>query len=260
MTDSKIIFRLFLFFILVLGMISGPVASAARCPSIDIMKSAIKKTFRRNLNVQSIEPSGIPGLCQVNIKIRGQNRIIYTDTTGGYLLTGQIFRVSDGINITREALAKLNRLSPEDMKRVNQLTAFSVGSGKKTVYLVTDPQCPFCKKAENILSSMVKSNEITLKVLLFPLRFHKGSKEECISIICDDRGFEGLKNRYRSENQCAAGIRKVENTISFLQQKGITATPTYIFPDGTYHSGVLMENVIRYKLGLTAPDSAKGGK
>ncbi len=255
MSIAKMIFRLPLMVLIIMSFASVSVA-AGRCPSIDKIRPAIKKTFKRDLKVKSVQPSEMPGLCQVNIKMRGQNRIIYTDSQGSYLMTGQVFRVSDGINITREALASLNRLSPDDMKRINRLTAFSAGSGKKIVYLVTDPQCPFCKRAESILSSLVDSKEITLKVLLFPLRFHKGAKEECISIICDDRGLDGLRNRYRSENQCAVGTRKVEDTVSFLQQRGITATPTYIFPDGTYHSGVLSENILRNKLGLSKPNNS----
>ncbi len=221
---------------------------AGRCPPVDLVKRSAKMTLNRTLEVVEVTPSELPGLCQVHIKLRGQNRIIYTDKDGKYFITGQIYRVSDRTNLTKEALATLNRLSPSDMKQLDRLTAFTVGSGKKVVYLVTDPQCPFCKKAESNLAPMIESGEITLKVLLYPLPFHKGAKEECISIICDDKGMEGLKSRYRSENQCAVGKRKVEDTVGFLQKKGITGTPTYIFPDGRYHSGVLSEQALRKKM------------
>jgi protein-disulfide isomerase len=37
-----------------------------------------------------------------------------------------------------------------------------------------------------------------------------------------------------------------------LARKGITGTPTYIFPDQRYHSGLLDEAELRRRLGLPA--------
>lgn len=237
-----------LLLVLVALVFGAQQSRAERCPSVKQVKRSAKITLNRNLEVVAVTPSEVKGLCQVHIRLRGKNRVIYTDQRGEYLMTGQIFRVSDRTNITREALADLNRLSREEMKQLDRLTAFTVGKGKKLVYLITDPQCPFCKRAEDNIEPMIASGEITLKVLLYPLPFHKGAREECISIICDETGMEGLKTRYRSENQCKLGIRKVEDTIGFLQKKGITGTPTYVFPDGRYHSGVLSEDQLRAKM------------
>jgi thiol:disulfide interchange protein DsbC len=134
------------------------------------------------------------------------------------------------------------------MKELDKLVAFTMGKKGPVVYLVTDPQCPYCKKAEEVLFPMAENGDITLKVLLFPLPFHKGAKEECISIICDKKGGEGLKNRYRSENQCDMGKKKVEDTISYLRKKGISGTPTHIFQDGRFQSGVMQKEALLQRL------------
>jgi thiol:disulfide interchange protein DsbC len=96
---------------------------------------------------------------------------------------------------------------------------------------------------------MAKAGELQVKVLLFPLKFHKGAKEECISIICDKKGLEGLKSRYRSKNQCEEGKKLINDTVRFLQSKGITGTPTYIFSDGRFQSGVLSKDKLHKRLG-----------
>ncbi|HFC46370.1 MAG TPA: DsbC family protein, partial [Dissulfuribacter thermophilus] len=145
--------------------------------------------------------------------------------------------------------AELNKFTPAQLKTLDNLVAFEKGAGK-TLYFVTDPMCPYCKKAERILEPLMEEGKIKVKFLLFPLRFHKGAKEQCISIICDKKGLEGLKTQYRSENQCEAGKRQVEDTVKFLQQKGITGTPTYIFMDGRYHSGVLQKDALLKRLGV----------
>jgi len=99
---------------------------------------------------------------------------------------------------------------------------------------------------------------------MFPLAMHKGAREQCIAVICDKKGFDDLENGYSSGNQCAEGVKIVDDTVALLSGKGITGTPTYIFPDGKYQSGVLEPNALRGRLGLptvaTPPVPAAGKK
>ncbi len=233
---------------------------AAVCPSKETIQQKVVETFRQDIGVVKIQPSAVPGLCEVQVNVKGQNRILYTDQKGEFLITGQIYRSLDATNITTEAIADLNRFTDSDLRRLEDLTAFTVGSKGKVVYFVTDPQCPYCKKAEKIVVNMAEAGKIQLRVLLFPLRMHKGAKEQCISIICDDKGLEGLHNQYKSENQCQEGKNKIEDTLRFLQQKGITGVPTHIFTDGKYHSGVLKEQAIKKRLGLSENETAPSSR
>jgi thiol:disulfide interchange protein DsbC len=230
---------------------------ASDCPSKEIIQQELKNTFKKDIRVINIQPSLVSELCEVQVNFRGQNRILYTDQKGEFLITGQIFKASDGTNITRKAINKLNRFTGSDLRRLEDLTAFTMGSKGEVVYFVTDPQCPYCHKAEEIVTHMAEAEELQLKVLLFPLGFHKGAKEQCISVICDSKGLEGLHSGYKSENQCQEGKNKIEDTLSFLKQKGITGVPTYIFTDGQYHSGVLKKQDMKKRLGLLKDETAQ---
>ena len=232
---------------------------ADACPSKETIQQKVEKTFRQGISVIKIQPSAVPGLCEIHVNLKGQNRILYTDSNGEFLITGQVFKASDGTNITKEAITDLNRFTDSDIRRLEDLTAFTVGSKGEVVYFVTDPQCPYCKKAEEIVVHIAEAGEIQLKVLLFPLSFHKGAKEQCISVICDNKGLEGLHSQYKSENQCQEGKTKIEDTLRFLKQKGISGVPTYIFTDGKYQSGVLKEQVIKKRLGLSEDEIAQKG-
>ena len=88
---------------------------------------------------------------------------------------------------------------------------------------------------------------------MFPLAMHKGAREQCVAVICDKRSFEELEEGYTSENQCAEGAKLVDDTIALLSSKGVTGTPTYIFPDGRMQSGVLEPDALRQRLGIAAP-------
>jgi thiol:disulfide interchange protein DsbC len=87
---------------------------------------------------------------------------------------------------------------------------------------------------------------------MFPLAMHKGAREQCVAVVCDKKSFEELENGYTSDNQCAAGAKLVDDTVALLSGKGITGTPTYLFGDGRFQSGVLEADALRQRLGLPA--------
>lgn len=91
---------------------------------------------------------------------------------------------------------------------------------------------------------------------MFPLAMHKGAREQCVAVICDKKGFDDLENGYKSDNQCAEGVKLVDGSIALLSSKGITGTPTYLFADGRFQSGVLEPDVLRQRLGLPVPSGS----
>uniref|UniRef100_UPI004049EBA2 DsbC family protein n=1 Tax=Dissulfurimicrobium sp. TaxID=2022436 RepID=UPI004049EBA2 len=247
---KRIVFTAVFFVFLSITSGLATLFAAEGCPQPDAVQKVISEIFKKaNIKVSKIAPSQAPGLCEVQLKLNEQAGIVYTDPKGDFLIAGQLYKTSDGTNITQKMVMELNRFSQADMERLSALTAFKIGKGK-VVYIVTDPQCPYCKKAEEIIVPMAQAGQLELRVLLFPLQFHQGAKEEAISIICDNKGIEGLQSRYRSENQCEAGRKKVEDTIAFLSKKGVTGTPTYIFQDGLFQSGVIQADELKKRLGI----------
>jgi thiol:disulfide interchange protein DsbC len=245
------ILPLFFSILMALGSLVSPPSAKAQCPSTEKLLTGIKKTFPKlQFEIVKVNPTEAPGLCQVQVKVGAQNHLLYTDSRGEFLLAGNLFEAKTGRNLTQETLQLLTRLTPEEMRQIESLTAFTLGQGKKVVYLVTDPQCPYCKQAESLLKKLLEKEEFQVRILLFPLDIHKGAREQSISILCDRKGFEGLETGYRSDHQCAEGVNKVSSTIAFLQKKGIVSTPTFIFSDGIYLSGLISEEELRRRLGL----------
>ncbi len=64
-------------------------------------------------------------------------------------------------------------LFPKDAKVVNDGVSFSYGKGSKNIYIVTDPECPYCSKFEQ--GAAGKLDDYRVHVILFPLSFHKKS-------------------------------------------------------------------------------------
>jgi len=62
-------------------------------------------------------------------------------------------------------------LFPKDAQVVKDAVSFSYGTGSKEIYIVTDPECPYCTRFEKAVSG--KLGDYTVHVVLFPLSFHK---------------------------------------------------------------------------------------
>ena len=107
---------------------------------------------------------------------------------------------------------------------------------------------------------MAEKGEVQVKVLLFPLAMHQGAREQCVATVCDKKSFEDLEGGYTSSNQCAEGAKLVDETIALLSARGISGTPTYIFGDGRFQSGVLEADVLRQRLGLPAAAKPAGAE
>jgi thiol:disulfide interchange protein DsbC len=144
----------------------------------------------------------------------------------------------------------MNKKRPKRSSRKKELTAFSLGNSVTVLYYVTDPQCPYCKKGTETLKKLADAGEVRVNLLLFPLSSHKDAKAQSVSVICDNKALEEFESGYRSDNQCPQGVERVAKTIRILQEKGITGTPTYIFPDRRFHSGLLDEAELRRRLGI----------
>ncbi|KPA14657.1 thiol:disulfide interchange protein [Candidatus Magnetomorum sp. HK-1] len=223
------------------------------CPSSEQLQQTIQSVMKRDVEIKGIRATAYKGLCEVHVRISGRDNILYTNQENQFLVFGHLIESSSGENLTRKALEEYTRLSPKDVQKLKSYTAFSIGKGPIELFYVTDPQCPYCKKGEKILKKMAEASEVTVHFILYPLSFHKGAKEQCISIICDNKGLEGLESEYLSENQCTQGKNKVEATNLFMKEKGITGTPGYIFTDGIIHTGLLHEPNLRNRLGLPPP-------
>jgi len=62
---------------------------------------------------------------------------------------------------------------PKEVATIKNGISLSYGSGSKHIYLVTDPECPYCVKFEK--QTHGKLDDYTVHVILYPLPFHKNA-------------------------------------------------------------------------------------
>jgi len=92
------------------------------------------------------------------------NAILYVTKDKKYTILGQVID-----NKTKHPVK-----FPIDKNIVKQGVAFTFGKGKKEIYLVTDPECPFCRKLEQSKKEILEKN-YKVHVILMPLPFHRNA-------------------------------------------------------------------------------------
>ena len=64
---------------------------------------------------------------------------------------------------------------PINKELVKKGVSFTFGKGDKDIYVVTDPECPFCRMMEKRVGNELYKN-YRVHVILYPLPFHKHAK------------------------------------------------------------------------------------
>jgi len=82
---------------------------------------------------------------------------------------------------------------PKDAASITGGVAFSYGSGSKEIYLVTDPECPYCAKFAKAADG--KLGEYRVNVIFLPLSFHKNAPA-MVGWIMSGRDDAEKKQRY----------------------------------------------------------------
>ena len=218
--------------LVILTLLIGSGATAATDSQPPLNKENVTKILSGiQGEVESVSPSDIPGILQVNMKMQGKTYPLYIDASGTYLFSGNIIRIKDRVNLTEEAFKELN---PVDVSAIPLDDALTLGApdNKNPIIVFTDPHCPYCSKLHQVLHEAVEQDPtLTFKIKIAP--FKQSSKEISRTIVCN-QSMEQLELAFSGkslpEPTCATDTP--EKNVQLAQQLGIRGTPTLVMPNG----------------------------
>ncbi len=135
-----------------------------------------EESFRKSfpdIPPESVSPTDIPGLYEI---VAG-GRIVYYAPGPDYVIIGEIL-TKEKKNLTQ---ARNTEIQGKKFKDLPLEKALKIGSGSHTVIEVTDPDCPFCRKASDYFA---KRNDVTQYVFLYPLSIHPKAEAKIRYIFC----------------------------------------------------------------------------
>jgi len=189
---------------------------------------------------KTIEPSTVPGLLEV---VLSDNTILYASEDGRYFIVGDMIDVVSKHAITRERIATL---TAKDFPSLPHDLALHFGSrGSKTkLFVIADPNCPYCTRYYQKLEKM---QDVEIDVLLVAILGAK-SEKNAVSIYCAADPQTAYTDSVRGieppDNNCKAGQDRFAAVNAWLRSNPIKSTPTTIFSDGVTERGDLPPDMI----------------
>lgn len=186
--------------------------------------------------VMAVEPSEIPGLYLVTVKMQGRNIPLYLDAGGTYMFSGNIIDLKQRRNLTEDLFRRLN---PVDITAIPLDDALTLGNpkAKQQTIVFTDPHCPYCSQLHQVLhQALNKDPDLVFQIILLPMQ--QSSQRVSQTIICN-QSMEQLERAFTGgalpEPDCDSDVLQKNHMLA--QSLQITGTPTLILPNGQIHAG-----------------------
>ena len=205
------------------------------------LKTELQKKLGANAKVRSVSPSPVTGLYEVLVG----NDVFYSDSSGKYLIQGEIIELATGKNITEQRQADINRIKWADLTTANAIKTVR-GNGSRQLAVFSDPNCGYCKRLDKSLQQL---DNVTIYTYLIPiLSADSALKSKQIWCSSDpnktyiDWMVNGLTPSGKSD--CTTPLDK---NLAFAKSYGITGTPTLFFTDGSRFPGAVQITDIEKK-------------
>jgi thiol:disulfide interchange protein DsbC len=205
------------------------------------IKAEIQKKLGSNAKVRSVTAAPVSGLYEILVG----NEIFYTDSSGKYLIQGEIIELTSGKNITEQRQADLNRIKWTDLNQANALKTVR-GNGQRQLAIFSDPNCGYCKRLEKSLQQL---DNVTIYTYLIPI-LSPDSAQKSKQIWCSTDPYKSYID-WMINGTVLAGKSDCNNpldkNLAFAKAYGITGTPTLFFTDGSRFPGAVQVSDIEKK-------------
>jgi thiol:disulfide interchange protein DsbC len=195
----------------------------------------------------------LPGisLYEVTVLRESGHAIVYTDASAQYFFSGTLVDVPSGRNLTEERLRKLSAIDWSQLPFQWAITT-TRGSGRRKIAILSDPNCPYCKRFEEDLE---KLDDITVHIFPYAIIAPQSVRQSKAVWCSKDRvkAWNELMFR-RIEPQASPDCdTPVEKLIEYGRRVGANVTPTWFLANGERYSGALPLEEVRRLLDEASP-------
>lgn len=108
----------------------------------------------------------------------------------------------------------------------------TIGSGPKTVFEFTDPDCPFCRKASKYFEGRT---DVTRHIFFYPLPRHPKAKDKARYILSQsDKAkayhevMSGMMDTVQTFDTTPKGVKLQQEQYEIAKRLKVDSTPTFI--------------------------------
>ena len=215
-----------------LAYAAKPVES--KTPTEAELKALIAPRLGEGVKIDSIKPTTYSGLLEVRIG----SDIFYTDAKGEYLVMGQVFKIKNMQNLTKERVDELSKIKFSDLPLADAIKTVK-GDGKRVLAVFEDPNCGYCKRFRQALTDV---DNVTIYTFIYPI-LSEDSNVKAKNIWCSADNKLALED-WMVRGKVAASAAEdcktpVDKVSAFGRKLKITGTPTIFFADGSRIPGMV---------------------
>lgn len=183
------------------------------------------------VKILAVSKSAVPGLMQAEVDGGRGPTVLYLTENGEHLVMGEMIEVKSRRNLTQERLDSLTAIKWEALPLDNAVKVVR-GNGARKFAVFSDPDCPYCKKAEQ---EFVKLDNVTIYTFMYPLQMHPDAPRKSKLVWCSkDRGQAWLDLMLKGKTPSGKDNcdNPVEENLKLGEKLRIEGTPALILANG----------------------------
>jgi thiol:disulfide interchange protein DsbC len=215
--------------IILTALLLALISTATLAAESDIRK-AIESAYP-GVKISNIAKSPINGIFEVSTDGPQGPLVVYSDNMGEHLLIGDLLNIKNKRNLTRERMDKLTEVKWDSLPLHNAIKVVK-GDGSRKLAVFSDPDCPYCKKAEVELN---KLDNVTVYNFAYPLPMHPDAGRKAILVWCSKdraKAWQDLMLKGIVPSGKADCKNPIEDNLALGEKLRIDGTPAMIFPNG----------------------------
>ena len=203
---------------------------SAEVDDTEKLKQALAKSMP-DVKASKISATPIDGLYEVIVG----TQVVYMSVDARYMLEGDLFDLKTNRNVSEEAKSAI-RLSAIEKMGADNMLVYKPEKVKNTVTVVTDIDCPYCRRLHNEIPEYMK-NDIQVRYIFMPLKGPADMKKT-VSVWCADDPQQALDTAKSGgkvkEKTCDNPIKE---HLALARELGVRGTPAILLEDGRLLAG-----------------------
>lgn len=213
-------------------------------PAMAQQESLVKQNVESRF---SVKVDGVTRTSYGLYEVRLGDEIMYTDDKVTFLLVGSLIDAKTRENVTEERKAKLSAIKFDELPLEAAVKTVR-GSGKRSLAVFADPNCPYCKRFEQELATL---KDVTIYTFLYPIldANNRGdSTRKSKAVWCSkDRPKAWADLMLKGSVPSVSGDcdNPLARNLELGQRMGISGTPTTFTSEGQRIVGARFANIQR---------------
>lgn len=210
-------------------------SKTAEAAAMTLIRGTLEEKFP-GMHIRRVVLSEIPGWYVAETDSDGMNSFMYVHEGARYVLSGAMFDIQMGRNITHEYIRDREHklLLQMDYTKTIVLKP-AVERVDKPILVFDDPDCPYCQKLHPEMKKLVAAG-VPVAVVLFPLvKPHPDAYRKSVAIWCATDPNGVLDQALTAQPVQSPEVpcqHPIDDNLKLGKKLGISKTPTLFLPSG----------------------------